>query len=281
MRSDHCRNHAWRGCHTAVLLAMPPIGFAASSKQDAARQSLRDAEQQRNSQLAIGKDAADRVARAEAEALRLAQERVVAAEKVQQADATTRDVAARIDTLAAKQREAEQRLKLRSAAMQPLLPLMQRLSLYPVETLLAVPGTPESTLRGLMVLKGLSRQIEVEAEALRQDQADLNAAGEALANEMPVLAQAQAEQSREAAALDLQIAAAHAERAKAETEASQAAGQAAAAAARMETLRAALNVLEARERAEAARLRDQGAPMTWGGRRASVASGRHANDAAT
>jgi murein hydrolase activator len=241
-----------------VLLGPPPVGFAASPKQEMTRQGLRDAERQRNDQLAIGKDAAGRAERAGSEALRLASERVVAAAKVQQADAATQDVAARIDALSAKRREAEQRLTARAAAMQPLLPLIERLSLYPVETLLAVPETPESTLRGVMVLKGLSRQIEVEAEALRRDQADLNAVSEALAAEMPRLAEARAKQSREAAALDREIAAAHAEQAKAEADANQAASQAAAAASRMDTLRAVLNVLETQERADAARAREEG-----------------------
>jgi septal ring factor EnvC (AmiA/AmiB activator) len=238
-----------------VLLAMPPAS-AASSRQDVARQGLRDAERQRNEQRAIGKGAADRALQAAAEAQRLASERVATAEKVQQADLATRDVAARIDALAETRRDAERRLKARAVAMQPLLPLIERLSLYPVETLLAVPETPEATLRGVMVLKGLSRQIEVEAEALRREQTDLDAASQALEAEMPRLVQARAEQSREAAVLDQQIASAHAERAAAEADAGQATSQAAAAASRMDTLRAALNVLEAQERSDASHARE-------------------------
>ena len=195
------RNNAgiMRGAAAAsllVLLTLPPVGFAASPREETTRQGLRDAERQRNDQLAIGKDAAGRAEQAGSEALRLASERVVAAAKVQQADAATQDVAARIDALAAKRREAEQRLTARAAAMQPLLPLIERLSLYPVETLLAVPGTPEATLRGVMVLKGLSRQIEVEAEALRRDQADLDAASEASGGRDASAGEARAEQSR-------------------------------------------------------------------------------------
>jgi septal ring factor EnvC (AmiA/AmiB activator) len=240
-----------------VLLALPPSGSAASLKQDLARQGLRDAERQRNEQLAAGKGAADRARQAAAEAQRLASERVATTEKVQQADAATRDVAAQIDALAEQRRDAEQRLRARAAAMQPLLPLIERLSLYPVETLLAVPETPEATLRGVMVLKGLSRQIEVEAEALRRDQTDLDAASHALDAEMPRLAEARAEQSREAAVLDQQIASAHADRAAAEADASQAVSQAAAAAARMDTLRAAVSVLEAQERSDASHAREE------------------------
>ena len=71
--------------------------------------------------------------------------------------------------------------------MQPLLPLIERLSLYPAETLLAVPVPPDAALRGVLVLQGLARQIEIEAEALRRDQAELDAAVEGLRQEPPKL----------------------------------------------------------------------------------------------
>jgi len=226
-------------------------------REDNARQNLREADRLRAEQLAVGKAAAGRAERAGTEASRLALERVEAAAKLQQADAATLEVAARIDALAAKQRDAERRLKARAAGMQPLLPLIERLSLYPVETLLATPAPPEAALRGLMVLRALSRQMEIEAEALRRDQAELDAAREELAAEAPRLAEARAAQSRAAASLDRQIAAAHAERAKAEAEASRAASETAGAAARMETLRGVLGALEAQARADAAKARQE------------------------
>ncbi len=52
--------------------------------------------------------------------------------------------------------------------MAPLLPLIERMSLYPAETLLAVPASPEETLRGMLVLQGIAHQLETEAEALRR-----------------------------------------------------------------------------------------------------------------
>ncbi|WP_428487265.1 murein hydrolase activator EnvC family protein [Rhodopila sp.] len=235
-----------------LITLVPSPAVAASPKQDAARRDLRDSERLRREQVAAGKDAAARADRAAADALRLSQERVQAAAKLQQADAVMQGVTSRIDALAVRQREAEQRVKANAAAIQPLLPLVERLSLYPAETLLAVPGSPESTLRGLLVLKGLSRQIELETETLRRDQADLDAATDALRAEAPRLAQARAAQAHEAEALDQQIAMAHASRAKAEAEASLAANRAALAAARTDTLRAALTVLEEQQRVEAA-----------------------------
>ena len=79
-------------------------------------------------------------------------------------------------------------MQIRAAAMQPLLPLIERLSLYPAETLLAVPAPPDAALRGVLVLQGLSRQMEIETEALRRDQAAVDAAAAALRQAAPQLA---------------------------------------------------------------------------------------------
>jgi septal ring factor EnvC (AmiA/AmiB activator) len=221
--------------------------------------ALRDAERQNSDQLAARKDAADRAARAAAKGLLLAQEQVEAAARLRQAETATSDLAARIDALARQRREAEQRVQIRAKAMQPLLPLIERLSLYPAETLLAVPAPPDSALRGVLILQGLSRQMEIEAEALRHDQAAVDEAAAALRQTAPRLAEAEAEQKRQADALDQEIAGAHAEQAAAEAQANQAASQAAAAAARMDSLRAALAALEAQRRADEAKAREEAA----------------------
>jgi murein hydrolase activator len=244
----------------ALLIALvPAVVFAASPREEEARRGLRDAERLNNEQLAVRKDAADRAARAAAEMLRLAQIRVEAAAKLRLAEGATADVATRIDALAARRRQAEQRVQARATAMQPLLPLIERLSLYPAETLLAVPAPPETALRGVVVLQGLSRQMEIETEALRRDQADADAAAEALRQEAPRLTDAEAAQKRQADALDQQIASAHAEQAAAEAQAKQAASQAALAAANMDTLRSALTALDAQRRADEAKAREEAA----------------------
>ncbi|MDR3532591.1 MAG: peptidoglycan DD-metalloendopeptidase family protein [Rhodopila sp.] len=241
---------------TMLVTLAPAVGLAASSTEADTRRDLRDAERMSAQQLAARKDAADRATRAAAETLRLAHERVEAAAKLRLAESATADVAARIDALAQRRRDAEQRLKVRAEAMQPLLPLIERLSLYPAETLLAVPAAPDEALRGVLVLQGLSRQLEIEAESLRRDQAELDAATEALRQEAPRLTDAEVAQKREADALDQEIASAHAAQATAEAQANQAASQAAAAATRMETLRSALAALEAQRRADEAKARE-------------------------
>ena len=88
----------------------------------------------------------------------------------------------------------------------PLLPLIERLSLYPAETLLAVPGGPQSSLTGLLVLKGMARQLETDAEAVRAEQAEVARLTEAMARQGRHLSDAQSAQAVQAAALDRQIA---------------------------------------------------------------------------
>ncbi len=247
-------------CLLAALVALAPAAtLAASTREDDSRRDLRAAERTNSEQRAAQQDAAARAARAAAEAVRLAQEQVEAAARLRQAETATADVAARIDGLAQRRSDAEQRVQARAKAMQPLLPLIERLSLYPAETLLAVPVPPDTALRGLLVLQGLSRQMEIETEALRSDQAEVDAAADALRQEAPKLAEAEAVQKSEAGALEQQIAAAHAEQAAAEAQARDAASLAEAAAARMATLRAAIVALEAQRRADEAKARAEAA----------------------
>lgn len=240
-----------------MLAAMAPT--AVWPREADTKRELRDAERQSSEQLAARKDAADRAARAAAEALRLAHERVESAAKLRLAETATADVAARIDALAQRRRDAERRVQERAKALQPLLPLIERLSLYPAETLLAVPAPPQDALRGVLILQGLSRQLEIETEALRRDQAEVDAAAAALTQEAPRLNEAEATQKREADALDQAMVAAQAEQAAAASQETLAAGQAAAAAARMETLRSALTALEAQRRAAEAKAREEAA----------------------
>ncbi|MGA3399234.1 MAG: peptidoglycan DD-metalloendopeptidase family protein [Acetobacteraceae bacterium] len=167
-----------------------------------------------------------------------------------------------MDDLQRQRRAAAASLAARAEAMQPLLPVIERLSLYPAETLLAVPAAPEDTLRGVIVLQGLARQLQQESAALRTAQATLDAATSAVQAETPKLAAAEAAQQQEAVALDQQIAAAQADRQAAEADADAAASRAADQAARAETLRAMLVTLDAQRRAEAATAREEAARAT-------------------
>ena len=242
----------------AALGAPPtPTHAASPTPKVITQQDIRESEQSRAARLAEQKDAEARAAHASAEEQRLTAARIAAAAKLRQAESATAEAAARLDALAARRRDTEAKLAARAEAMQPLLPLIQRLSLYPVETLLAVPAPPEDRLRGILVLKFLSRQLETEAEALRQDQLDLDAATRAVRAESPKYAHAVAAQAAESEALGRDIAAARALRARAESDAERAGGRAAAEAVRAESLRQALAAIEAQRKADEARAREE------------------------
>ena len=246
-----------------VVVILMPMGAGPASaqpprakKEAATRQQIEQADRDRAAQEAAQQAAAARAAGAAAEAQRLAADRVASAAKLRQAETATAEAAARMDRLAAQRRQARADLDLRAEAMQPLLPLIERLSLYPAETLLAVPAQPEDTLRGVLVLRGLARRLGHDAVALRDEQARLVVATRALEAEAPKLAAAEAAQQAQAAELDRQIAAAAAGRQAAEGEAAAAQQRAADAAARADSLRGMLAELESRRRAEATRARD-------------------------
>ena len=232
----------------AAQAARPP-------REDAARHQMEQAERARAAELAAQREADARAAVAAAEAQRLAADRIAAAARLRQAEVATAEAAARTDRLAAQRRHAQASLDARAEAMQPLLPVIERMSLFPAETLLAVPAKPEDTLRGVLVLRGLAGQLGREAVALRHEQVALDAATRALQAEAPVLAAAEAAQQAQAAALDQQIAAANTQQRRATDDATGAAQRAAAAASKAETLRAMLAQLEAQRQAEPAHAR--------------------------
>ena len=136
-----------------------------------------------------------------------------------------------------------------------MLPVLERLALFPAETMLAVPMPPEQAVRGALVLGGIARTLQDEARALRREQEAVMAARARLEAELPRWRAAQAAQAREAAALDAELRAAEADREAAEDDAAGAARRAAAQASRAEGLKSAIAKLEAEQRAAAAQAR--------------------------
>ncbi len=191
----------------------------------------------------------------QAEEQRLAADRVAAASRLQRLESATGAAANQVAELARRQREEEARLQARSAELAPMLPVMERLALYPAETLLAVPLPPEDAVRGLLVLGAIGRQLEADAASVRASQAEAARLRRQTEAELPHLAAAQNEQARAAAALDAQLGQAREKRHAAEDAATEAARRAEAEAARAETLRAALARLEAERHAAEARAR--------------------------
>jgi septal ring factor EnvC (AmiA/AmiB activator) len=249
-----------RALRNSLLPLIALIAVAASparpTKEDVARRAIEQAERALAAEQAAQRNAAARAAAAEAETQRLTQDRIAAAARLRHAETATADAAARMDDLATRQREAQANLAAHAETMQPLLPLIERLSLFPAETLLAVPARAEDTLRGVLVLRGLAGQLGQEAVALRREQVRLASATGALEAEAPRLAAALSAQQSEATALDRQIAAAETGRRQAEGEAAAAAQRAASEAARAETLRGVVVELDAQRRSEQARARN-------------------------
>ncbi len=229
---------------------------ARPTKEDIARQQMEQAEKARAAEQAAQQAATTRAVAAAAEAQRLAADRIAAAAKLRAAEAATADAADQVDRLASRQRQARASLDARAETMQPLLPVIERLSLFPAETLLAIPGQPEDTLRGVLVLRGLARQLGEDAVALRQEQARLLDTTAAVQAEVPKLAAAQAQQQQQAAALERQFASAQASQHAAEGEAIEAARRAADNAAQADTLRGMLATLDQERRTAAAQARE-------------------------
>jgi septal ring factor EnvC (AmiA/AmiB activator) len=241
----------------AALLCL--AAAAPAPKEHITRAQMEQAEKDRAAEQAAQQQAAARAAAAAAEEQRLADQRIAAAAKLREAEAATEAAATHMDDLQRQRRDAATGLAVQAQAMQPLLPVIERLSLYPAETLLAVPASPEDTLRGVIVLQALARQIQQESVALRRAQTALDAANAAVQAEAPKLAEAETTQQQEAAALDRQIAAAQADRQAADADAEAAASRAADQAARAETLHSMLVTLDDRRRAEAASAREEAA----------------------
>ncbi|HTR16193.1 MAG TPA: peptidoglycan DD-metalloendopeptidase family protein [Acetobacteraceae bacterium] len=246
------------------LLCALPAAFPASAQElppssDAARRQLQRAEQNRAAQLAQQRAAAMRAQQAAAESDRLAASRAEAAAKLRTTEEAIADLASRMDGLARARAAVAARLRARQADLQPMLPLIERLSLYPAETLLAAPAPPQQAVTGLLVIKGLTERLRQEMLALRQDAAEQARLDAELRDETARLAAARAAQAAAGAALDQQIATAEQSRQAAEAAASTAARRAQAEAARAATLRGLIANLDAARQAAEEQAREEAA----------------------
>jgi septal ring factor EnvC (AmiA/AmiB activator) len=215
-------------------LSLLLVGLAACGAGPA--QTVREAERARAVQAALQRDAAERARGAEGEERRLAEQRIAAAVRMRVNEDAAARLAAEVEGLAARRRAAERRLADRAAALAPLLPLIERLALYPAETVLAAPAAPVDTLRGLAVMRGLAQRLEQDATALRAEQAAVQALSGQIEAALPGLRTAQAAQAAQAVELDRQI-----------------------EAARADTLRSALAAIEAERARAAVQARDDAA----------------------
>ena len=220
-----------------AVLAMPlhaevfPGEKAGSPVQDA---SLSDADQH-----ATHKGAADGIALRGERTVGPACERGEAKAALSVMKARAASLANQVDTLSQRWVETERQSKSYIETMQPLSLLIERLSLYPAETLLSVPAPLDAYLHGILILQGFARLMEGRTDALQLYHADLDAS----------LTAAKAAQ-KAADVLDHHIAAAHEACAAAEAEASMTARHAAAATIQSNNPHVALAALRAEQRAE-------------------------------
>jgi septal ring factor EnvC (AmiA/AmiB activator) len=268
---------ARRGRMATALLAL--VLAAAGPPTAPITQDLQDAERKRAAETAAQQDAAARASVAAAEERRLGQAQETALARLREAEGATDAAAGRVEELARRRRDAEARLAQRAGDLTPLLPLLERLSRYPAETLLALPLPPEDAVRGALVIGGITTSLEQEAAALRAEQAQVATLQAQLDAEVPKLTQAQTVQAAAAAALDEQLRFAQTQRRSAEDEAAGAAQRAADDAARAETLRAAIGRIEAEQRAAEEQARREADEAARQRRQSAAAAARQRQEA--
>ena len=192
------------------------LGRASAAAQDSppadystARTQLQQQLDQQQSHLAAVQREAARAAAAQKQQQDLTSQRIAAAAKLRDLDAQVGAATTRMQSLRAQETAARAARDKAARALGPMLPLIERLALYPSETLLAAPGHASDALRGLMAVRGLSRVLGDEAASWRDQQAQVTAAEAAMDQQAGTLAQARAAQSAASDALDQQIAAAN------------------------------------------------------------------------
>ena len=154
-----------------LLCLLLPATALAQSPRD-----VRDAERTAQDRRQAAEAAAREAQRRAEEEVRLAGQRVEAAQRAQAAEAELLAASDRAEAARNAAAASSAAFRARNEAFRPLLPVMMRLSLWPVETVLAVPAEPEEALRGALVLRGLVRRLEDEAAALREAGAATQAA---------------------------------------------------------------------------------------------------------
>ncbi len=209
------------------------------------RQQLRDAEAAAAAQRAAHDRAMAQYQAAQTEATRLADLRTALAAKLRAAEMQTDAALARMDALLYRRETARQKLAAVEAALQPLLPLIEVLSLTPAQTLATVPASAETAVRGWLVLQGVTERLTQQADSLRGQQAEVDYLTSQVNAQAQELATAQSAQAAQAELLDRQIAASTQTARLAQDAGLEASRRAAAAAAQADTLRGAIAELDA------------------------------------
>lgn len=131
------------------------------------------------------------------QALALSAATVAATSQLHDTEQQISDLSERIGTIRQEQTTLQATLRDNARALTPILPLAERLSLYPSDTLLAAPVPQGDAVTGFLVLRGLSRQMEVQAQAMRAQQTRLSAVDADLSAQYAALATLKQNQSQQ------------------------------------------------------------------------------------
>jgi septal ring factor EnvC (AmiA/AmiB activator) len=225
-------------------------------QEASARRQVEDSERVRAIQLDAQRAATEQAAQALADEQRLTAAQSEAFERLKHAEAAVNEITRHMIDLNQRRAEAQKRIDQRRAALQAVMPIIIRMAMYPVETLLASRLPADDAITGYLVMRNIARQAQLDAKALEVDRQGLDDATKAAAAVAPQLAAAEAARSFEADVLARQLAETKERRAEAEHEASDASRRAAAEAARAKSLRSMLQTLETQRRLEEAKARE-------------------------
>jgi septal ring factor EnvC (AmiA/AmiB activator) len=227
----------------ALALAAVLLPLAVAAQPEPA-QRLRDAEGALARERAASREAAAE-SRAAAEALRRAEaERAAALVALRRAEAEAGTIAVRLAEAEAARAAAAAALAKQTARIAPLLPAIQRLALFPAETLLVEPGPPAERLAALAALRTLASSLMAEVGAETEAARRAHAREQTVAAEHAALAAALAGARARGAALDEAVASLRAARGEAAADEAAQARRLAAAAAGAADLRALVGRLD-------------------------------------
>lgn len=161
--------------HAGHATARPPTASEKKIRQQieaarTARESLlaRQAQQAHDlDERRKAEQAAREQAQADAQkAASLSAATVDATARLQHTEQQAADLDSRITDLHTEQAALRQQLASETARLSPLLPLAERLSLYPADTLLAAPLPADRAVTGLLVVRGMMADIARQTRAI-------------------------------------------------------------------------------------------------------------------
>jgi septal ring factor EnvC (AmiA/AmiB activator) len=178
-----------------------------------------------------------------ARAALLAEQQVEAAAALRRLENQTGNDTVQLAQLQAQQAAASQRLGAAQAALEKLLPVMQRLSAQPAATMLAAPLSAPDAVRGVTILQGIASAIEAQASQVKAESARMLALLAQTQSAQTQLNAAVAAQETAEAALTQQITAAKAAEMADADEAAKEHAASLAAQRRLESLQSAVTSL--------------------------------------